>query len=71
MSELTQRLRATLGLKDTTPILARERRIVDHYEREVAKGRMSVNTAHDRALADMAGANGHPSKVQRTLRSGS
>lgn len=66
MTELSNRIEAELKRSANT----REMRIIGHYDREVERGHMTINTACDRALADIAGANGHPQRVQRTLRSG-
>ena len=52
-------------------LTTREVNIISHYEREMIKGHMTLNTAYERACADIAGANGHPTKAQRSLKEGS
>lgn len=65
MTELEQRL----GLRDAEgkllPISSRDANILRHYEQEIAKGRMTLNTATSRAKHDFAGNNGHPERKQR------
>jgi len=64
MTELAERIKGTLGYQPTT----REANIIRHYEAEIAKRHMTLNTAYEQACADIAGANGHPSKAQRSLK---
>ena len=63
MTQLAERLRSLLPF-----ISLREQRIMAHYEAELAKGHMTLNTAFERACSDIAGANGHPMKAQRSLK---
>lgn len=65
MTELEQRLGLWNAEGQLIQISDRDQHIVSHYEREIARGRMTVNAAVDRAKHDLAGNNGHPSKPQR------
>ena len=67
MTELAERIKGALGYQPTH----RETNIIRHYEAEIAKRHMTLNTAFERCCADIAGANGHPSKTQRSLKEAS
>lgn len=68
MTELSTYVLAALGVKDGGYVSQRTSKIIVHYDQEIAKGHMTLNTAFERACSDIAGANGHPTKVQRTLK---
>jgi len=63
-NELIHWVTAAMELK-LTALTPRDRRIIAHYEREIAKGRMSLTYAFERCCSDIQGRNNHPSKPQR------
>lgn len=72
MSELEQWIKSTLGRetwpkRDDVPVYPSQREfdIVAHYEREVARGRLTMAQAYERACNDLQGRNGHVSLPQR------
>ena len=64
MSELTQRLAKTLEWHRGCESDPRTIRIISHYEAEIAKGRMNLNVAADKAVSDWTGSkvSGRPRK---------
>lgn len=63
MSELIARLFPGEALALTE----RQLRILRHYEREMAKGHMTLNAAEARARHDLAGRNGAKDREQRRI----
>jgi len=63
MNELVNRIAAlhsgifTFNAKGEAVLNNRAKHIIAHYEREIAKGRMTLNTAADRVAADYSGSN--------------
>ena len=57
MSELTHRLAQWLKWPKEYQPDTRVLGIISHYETEVAKGRMSLNEALDKAVSDYSGSN--------------
>ena len=66
MSQIANRIFGVLQPGETRGHSSRTLRILRHYEAEIAKGHMNINSASDRAKHDLAGRNGHPKCSQRS-----